>query len=235
MGSVTPVRGCRLRTFERRWDWPDLHRPAIEAHWEAARRDNPGYFDGEIFVLGPWRIVDGVFEGELLPARFREHLYWRAQGFPAEAGVRDGFGAGLIRSVEGHVILGRQRAGNVNGGQTYLPSGFIDRNDIGVDGAVTIAHSVAREVAEETGLGSAELEQEAGHFVVEAGALVAIVCPFRSVLPAGDLVERIRGYVAAQEEAELAEAVVIGGPEYDRADILEHTQVLLDWLYREGR
>lgn len=231
MGSVTRVRGCRLRSDERRWDWPDRHRSAIDAHWEEVRRDNPGYFDGEVFALGPWRIGDGVLEGELLPARFRQYVYWRDQGHPTDACVSDAFGSALIVSAEGHVILGRQRAGNLNGGLAYLPGGFIDRNDIGADGWVAIDVSVAREVAEETGLGSAELDREAEYFVVEAGALVSIVCPFRSRLPAVELARRIGAHAALEPEGELTEAVVISGADYQRGDIPEYTRVLLDWLF----
>lgn len=232
MGRVTQVRGCRLRTFERRWDWPERHRSAVDAHWDTARRANAGYFDGEVFSLGPWRIADGVLEGELQPTRFREYIYWRSQGYPADAGAYEGFGSALILSAEGHVILGRQRAGNVNGGLAYLPGGFIDRNDIEANGEVDIDQSVARETAEETGLGPAELERVAGYCIIETGVQVSIVCTFRSHLTAGDLVRRIGRHVAAQPKSELTEAVVITGGDYDRSDVPAYTQVLLDWLYR---
>lgn len=232
MAKVTPVRACRLRTFERRWDWPDRYRMAIDAHWGSARQMNPGYFDGEIFVLGPWRVDDGVFDGELVPARFREHLFWRAQGFPMDAGVSDGFGSALVRSAEGHVVLGRQGSGNLNSGLAYMPSGFIDRSDIEADGVVTIDLSVARELAEETGLGPGNLDQEPGYFIVECGAIVSIACPFRSRYTAEEIVGRISRHVAAEETPELVEAVVITGSDYARGDIPEYTRVLLDWLYR---
>lgn len=230
MGHVIPVDHCRLWTVHTRWSWPDRYADAVERHWEAARVEKPAYFDGPVFVLGAHRICDGTLEGELLAARFRHYIYWRAHGFP-EAGVRDGFGSGIIISADGHVVLGRQRAGNVNAGLAYLPGGFIDPKDIAADGRVDIEASVAREIAEETGLGPDELRREPGYLVVTAGPVISIGCVLRAALTSGEIADRITAHIGRQSEPELAEPVVVTGPLFDREHVPPYTRVLLDWLW----
>ncbi len=103
------------------------------------------------------------FEGQLMPVEFKSFLYWKEHGYP-DTSVRDTFGSALIRSAEGHILLGRQRAGNINAGLAYLPGGFIDGRDVAADGSIDIAASVAREVAEETGLGAGDIERMPGFY-----------------------------------------------------------------------
>ena len=127
-----------------------------------ATQSNPRYFNGVVHLVDDVRL-DGDSASMLRFVRtdFKSYLFWRDQGFP-EAGVLDGFGSALIRSSDGHMMLGRQRAGNVNAGLAYPPAGFIDEQDVEADGSIDIAGSVAREVSEETGIDAAALVRDDG-------------------------------------------------------------------------
>jgi 8-oxo-dGTP pyrophosphatase MutT (NUDIX family) len=156
-------------------------------------------------------VIGGVFTASFLRTDFKSALYWREQGYPA-AGVRDGFGSAILRGSDGHVLLGRQSAGHLNAGLAYLPSGFIDPADVDQDGVIDIAGSIARELAEETGLDLAELGVLPGFWIVRCGPLVTMAREYRSPLPAAEVRKVIMDHLAADPDPELADIVIIASP-----------------------
>lgn len=194
------------------WTYAANHRDVIDVHWKMALAANPNFFNGTIHVLGRMHVEDGHFDATLIPTEFKNFLYWRDEGFPLEARVKDAFGSALIHSREGYIILGRQRPGNINEGQAYLPGGFIDQRDVSAAGTVDLRASVAREVAEETGLGPNELAAGAGFIVTDVHPHVSFAVPYTSHLSADELVARIRAHIAAEADPELAEPVVLKSP-----------------------
>ncbi len=159
---VVRVASLSLRVSSGHWQYADHHRDAIDAHWKLAVKANPSFFDGVIHVVDRLEAGENYIEARLIATGFKNFLYWRDEGFPAEGGVRDGFGSALIRSCEGHVLLGRQRPGNINAGLAYLPGGFIDSRDVKAGGVIDMAASIERELREETGLGLDDLTAEPG-------------------------------------------------------------------------
>lgn len=228
--GVVRVAACDLRAGDGRWPYAEASAVAIDRHWARRRSETPGFFDGTVYVVGAHRIDGGRLSGTLLPVAFRSFLYWRDQGFP-ESGVRDGFGSALIRSAEGHILLGRQNPGRLNSGLSYLPSGLIDPRDVAGDGRVDIAASIRREVREETGLGDADLEPRPGFVLTLAGAQLSIAAEFQSPLAAAALAARIGAHIAGEDDPELAGVSFIAC----RADLAglalpRFTRVLLETL-----
>ena len=205
---VAHVTDCELAVGSGEWAFAVTHAADIEAHWTRRSRENPGFFNGCIHLLEQNRLDGAHFCGRLLRTDFKSYLYWRETGF-ADRSVRDAFGSALIRSKEGHVLLGRQREGNVNAGLAYLPGGFIDERDVAVSGEVDITASILREVAEETGLGAFELTRTPGYLVTIAGPLVSIAVGLRSALPSEALIERIGSHIAGDAKSELVSGLVV--------------------------
>ena len=209
---VRRMQSLDLAVDDARWSYAENHREAIDAHWKIATAFNSNFFNGTIHVVTHLATEGANAKARFMATEFKNFLYWRDEGFPAEANVRDGFGSALIRSKEGHVILGRQRPGNINEGLAYLPGGFIDTRDVDAKGRIDIFASVARELREETGLSEADLVQGEGILLVEAGAHVSLAVPYVSSLGSAELAERIAAFIAADPDPELAQAVVIEGP-----------------------
>lgn len=209
---VTPIKTARLISGSGAWAYAEDRKSAIADHWRAARVANPNYFNGTIHVLTRLEVAQGLAEASLMPTDFMNFLYWRDGGYPCEAQVRDGFGSALIRSAEGYVLLGRQRPGNINEGLAYLPGGFIDMRDVCTDGTIDIRASVARELAEETGLGANDVFAEPGFILVEAAAHVSFVVSYNSEEPADDLKRKIETHIASEIDPELAEIVIVTSP-----------------------
>jgi 8-oxo-dGTP pyrophosphatase MutT (NUDIX family) len=207
-GKVVRIARCDLRVTAGSWAFAQAQRDVIDAHWERRRADNPAFFNGDLYLMVRHALDGGVFSAQFIKTDFKSFLYWRETGAP-DRSVADGFGSALIRSAEGHVILGQQRPGNVNGGLTYLPSGFIDGRDVAADGTIDIDASIARELAEETGLVAAALERAPGFVLTFMGSMVSIAAEYRSHLEAEQIRTAIRRHIAADPDPELADAVVV--------------------------
>lgn len=206
--GVLHVASCRLFVGARTWDWASTNRDAIDVHWQRRHRENPAIFNGIIHLMVRSNVRDGVFEAEFLRSDFKSYLYWREMGFP-DAGVRDGFGSALIRSREGHVLLGRQRAGNINAGIAYLPGGFIDARDVGEDGSIAIAESVMRELREETGLDRDDVQLRSGFHITHCGALTSLALEVVSPLDAIPLRSSLLDFISEDAKSELSDIVIV--------------------------
>jgi 8-oxo-dGTP pyrophosphatase MutT (NUDIX family) len=205
---VQRIDRCELVVGGGRWAFAEAHAAEIDAHWQRRLSASPGMFNGVIHILGEGAIADGGLSGRMLRTDFKSFLFWKDHGYP-DRSVRDAFGSALLLSAEGHVMLGRQAAGHLNSGLSYLPGGFIDARDADVAGRIDVAASVAREIAEETGLDVAQLTRDPGFITTEAGALLSIAVAYRSPLSSKDLQAAIHAFIAAEVEPELSEVVVV--------------------------
>ena len=219
------IARCALSVAAEPWPFAEHRRAEIATHWQRARAERPKLFDGTVYMLREGALEGESFRGRYLRTDFKSFLFWRDNGY-ADASVRDSFGSAVIRSAEGHVLLGRQTSGNVNAGLAYPPGGFIDSRDVSDNGVIDIDASIARELVEETGLEPLELERVPGYLLTRAGSLVSIGIEWRSRLAAEALRERILAHVRSQAVPELADIVIVrqadeidedGVPRYARA------------------
>ena len=201
---VSRMHSLDLAVDDARWPYANNHREAIDAHWKIATASNPNFFNGTIHVVTRLATEGGDVKARFMATEFKNFLYWRDEGFPAEANVRDGFGSALIRSKEGHVILGRQHPGNINEGLAYLPGGFIDARDVDANGRIDIFASVARELREETGLGRRRSGTGGGVLARRSRRPCFLRCALRLEPRSAELADRIAAFIAADPDPELA-------------------------------
>jgi len=222
--TTLPITTCAFSLVDTAWEFADRNARAIDEHWERAHAERPKLFNGIIHLLSSWELTEGTLTGTFLRTDFKSFLYWRETGY-CEAGVKDAFGSSLIRSADDAILLGRQTEGNMNSGLAYPPSGMIDVEDVGPDGVDIDAH-IARELAEESGLGPGDLVRVPGYLVTFAGPLVSIAIEWRSVLEAEALRACMLKHIRSQCAPELADVVIvrrrgeidtIGAPVYARA------------------
>jgi 8-oxo-dGTP pyrophosphatase MutT (NUDIX family) len=199
---------CELNIED--WQWPlaERDRAAIEQNWQAVHAANPRYFNGTIYLLKDYVAGDRCLSGRLFKTDFRTMLYWRRLPDAGAEGVRDVFGASLIRSAEGHLLFGRQAPGQLNSGLIYPPSGLIDANDV-VGDVIDIDASIARELREETGLGETDFERVPGYTIAAVDIHLAIGIQWRSSLPAAELRRRMLDHIGQEPAPELDDIVVI--------------------------
>ena len=210
------TESCVLRATD--WQWPlaEAHAAEIEVDWRRRHAQIPTMFNGVTYLTCSHTLDGAAFFATLFKSDFRTLLYWRARPDAAGEPVREAFGASLIRSAEGYLLMGQQGPGHLNSGRIYPPGGLIDGDDVR-DGAIDIDASIARELGEETGLRVADFERVPGYLLAFTGLKIAIAIEWRSALPAAALRERILGFVRSQPEPELADIVTVAG----HADIEE--------------
>jgi 8-oxo-dGTP pyrophosphatase MutT (NUDIX family) len=204
---VARIAACHLTVTDERWAFADDNRAAIAAHWARRTADNPQFFNGIVYVMRRPVLAGDALTAACSPVPFADFLYWRETGFPDSA-VHDGFGSALIRSREGHVLLGRQGAGNINAGKTYLPGGLIDDRDVAA-GRIDIEGSIAREMREETGLDPTGLQRTPGFLVTVAGPMISIAAEYRADATAEELTTRVRAFLRREASPELDDVVVL--------------------------
>jgi ADP-ribose pyrophosphatase YjhB (NUDIX family) len=229
-GRVVAIAGCELRLADGRWPWAEAHAAAIDTHWQRRQAENPAMFNGTILVMSRGHLAGDVLHGQLMRTDFKTVLFWKDQGYPDRT-VRDAFGSALIVSAEGDIVLGRQAPGNLNAGLAYLPGGFIDQRDVAADGRVALEASIARELAEETGLDATGLQRQPGFIMTEAGALLSIAACYRAQVGTAELLATIRGHLAREPEPELEDVVAVRTiADLARIDMPVYARVLLAHL-----
>lgn len=225
--SIERVETLQLLATRSPWPFAVAHRDAIARHWAERSAANPAFFDGEVFVLRELRTGAGGPEAVLSLERFSAFLYWRDGNGQAD-GTLDGFAAAVVRSAEGHVLVGRAAAGTLNAGHIYLPGGFLDARDLRADGTIDVVASAARELEEETGLAAREVSQVPGIIVARHGRHCCFAIEYRSALTSEELARRMREGLARDASRELTEIEVVrAADDLERVDMLGHASFVI--------
>lgn len=229
---IVPTQSCRLTVDPTaRWPFAERHAAAIDAHWQTRTAESAALFNGRIFVMDGVACDAARLQGRLIPIEFKSFLYWRETG-ESDRTVYDAFGSALIRARCGAVLLGRQRAGNINAGLTYLPGGFIDPRDVGDNGLVDVTGSVLREVAEETGLPARLVTVRPGHLITFCGQQVSVAVEVAVNLGADEMLERVRAHLAAETDPELDDVVLVSsGRDLEGLAMPNYARGLLENLF----
>lgn len=227
------VSDCHLVVSGQAWAFAREQVEAIDVHWRMRLKSHPGYFNGIVYAMagGGGTVSKGVFSASLVATDFKSFLYWKEAGCP-DTQIRDAFGSAILRSREGHVLLGRQSAGNINAGQAYLPGGFIDQRDVDAEGMIDIGASIARELAEETGLTAREVQTLSGFRIITIGPQVSIAREFRSPLEAEALRALILSRLGVEAEAELMDMVIVRSlADISGANVPAYTALALEHVF----
>jgi len=186
------------------WSWPfaQARGAEISAHFAGKQREKPQIWNGRLLLArNPAFTVSG-FRASYFETDFASFLAWRDWGFP-DRDIFNGFGMGALRCADGAFVLGEMGQHTANAGRIYFPSGTPDLDDINA-GAVDMAGSVAREVAEETGLTAADYRADTHWDCVVSGASVAMIRILNVDSSGEALRARIEANLARQREPELS-------------------------------
>lgn len=198
-----------LRFEPRRWDFAEEQRAEIEAYFARLRADKPAIYNGRVLLMHRLHIADRVLRGAYLETDFASYITWRDQGWPGPL-LWNCFAQGALRGSDGGYLLGVMGAHTVNAGKIYFPSGTPDPNDR-VGDRVDLDASLAREVAEETGLMPSDYRLDDGWRALFSGQRLALIKIVQLDAPAAQARERIRAYLAREAEPELSDMAIVRG------------------------
>jgi 8-oxo-dGTP pyrophosphatase MutT (NUDIX family) len=160
-----------------------------------------------VLLMHEWSLAARCLRGIFFETDFASFMAWRDWGFP-DPSVTNCFAMGAIRSADGAFLLGVMSPHTANAGKIYFPAGTPDPHDIDGD-RVDLAGNVAREVAEETGLTSADLDARPGWSAVLTGPRIALMQALQARMAAVDLRARILAHIARDPSPELADIRIV--------------------------
>ena len=189
------------------WPWAEKNSDAIAANWQKARALQEGLFDGEVLVATEVGIEQSRLVSEHVLTRYSALFYWKSSGFP-HAGAFNLFGAGIVVTSDGAVLLGRMADHTANAGHVYFPCGTPDKNDI-KNGKLDLENSILREMEEETGLGAAHLHPSEQRWISWDGPLFCCARRLDTPLTAVEASTLVAQHLAVQARPELAQIVFV--------------------------
>jgi 8-oxo-dGTP pyrophosphatase MutT (NUDIX family) len=204
---IIPLTRLDLRFEPAPWPFADQYRAEIDAHFAKLRVEKPEMWNGRVLLLRRGEISDGVLSGAYSEVDFASFIAWRDWGFPDEA-IRNCFPMAALRSSDGAFLLGVMGSHTATAGQIYFPAGTPDPNDVDGD-TVDLERGVIRELIEETGLGVADFSVEPGWSAMPLGQRLALMKVVQARDSATTLHERIRAFLASQEQPELSDIHVV--------------------------
>jgi hypothetical protein len=184
------------------WPFAQTRRADIDAHFAEQQRERPNLWNGRVMLGRNPVFAENLFSADYFETDFASFLAWRDWGFP-DSEVFNGFGMGALRCADGAFALGEMGQHTANAARVYFPSGTPDLDDVR-NGAVDIAGSVAREVAEETGLAEADYTASPHWDCVVSGAAIAMIRILHVDMSGEALRARIEATLARQHQPELS-------------------------------
>lgn len=198
---IGDVESFDCKVTEDGWPWAEKNASAIARHWQAAIAEKPDMFDGEVLLATEVAVEGSRLVAELTIVRYSALNFWSKSGFP-HAGAFNLFGAGVVVTKDGAVLLGEMAAHTANAGFSYFPCGTPDTGDV-AGGKLDVEGSIRRELEEETGLGSVDLVPSDQRWIAWDGALFCCARRYDTELTAAEAERLVAAHLAAQERPEL--------------------------------
>lgn len=192
------------------WPFAEQRRADIDRYFAAQQAFKPQLWNGPVLLLRDPVFTATRFSAQYFETDFASFLAWRDWSFPDKT-VFNGFGMGALRGSDGAFALGEMAAHTANAGRIYFPSGTPEPGDLKGD-IVDIAGSVAREVAEETGLQPGDYRAAEHWHCVVSGSLIAMMRILDAGRPASALRDTIEATIASQSAPELTRIHLVRDP-----------------------
>lgn len=198
------------------WAAAASHRAAIDAHFAARLRRQPGIWNGRVLVLVDHALDQGTLAGRYAETDYAS-LLWLLAVEPPLAGARNAFAMGALRGADGGFVLARMAPWTANARRVYFAAGTPDPEDVLADGRVDLDGSLMRELTEETGVSAQDVTPAPRWTILRDERRLALLRPLVAHQSADVLAERIRAHIAREDRPEIDAVLVARGPE----DIVE--------------
>lgn len=204
---LSPVERVELRLTDDTWSFAAENAAEIADHWADMTAANPTLFNGNVLLMASGGLTNGLFKADLIEVDYASFITWRDWGW-CDKSVHDCYGCAVLMSSDGALVMGRMAPHTVNGGMIYPPGGSLTRDDLLPGGKVDMTGSIARELAEETGLAASEAEP-GGFYLTASDQRLAIGQVLRFDQTAEELAARIEAHIAAEEQSELSQVIIM--------------------------
>jgi 8-oxo-dGTP pyrophosphatase MutT (NUDIX family) len=231
---IFALADLHCRHVQQDWVFEREQAAHIADFWARFQAENPACFNGRVYLQHHWRIEAGRYLADCFETGFAAFMAWRDLGFPGPP-VRNGFAMAALRAGDGAFLLGEMSAATANPGKIYFAAGTPDPDDRLADGTIDLAGSVLRELAEETGLKSDEVQVGAGWTCVDLPPRVAFMRAVTIDLPAMEARALMLTRMASLPEQELVDIHIVRGPaDIDEARMPPFQVAFLKSVFSQG-
>ncbi|MBM6579430.1 hypothetical protein ILT44_04480 [Microvirga sp. BT689] len=225
---VSRVEACCL-PFD--WQWPQQNRAFVEENWKRRTAGKPQMFNGRVLLLQDVSFGQDLCRNTYFEVDYADFVAWIDKGYPDPA-IANGFAMGALRGSDGAYICGVMGNGTTNAGRVYFPAGTPDLSDLRPDGAVDLATSLTRELAEETGLQESDYHVDDEWIIVHRWPTIALLRMVTLLMTAEEGAAKIRANIARQHEPELQGVRIIrGSGDIDSERMPLFLQSFFDWVF----
>jgi 8-oxo-dGTP pyrophosphatase MutT (NUDIX family) len=205
---VYPILALDLKLTADPWDFALAQRSRIDAHWAALTAANPGLWNGDILMCSEVALAKGELTARFIQSDYASLVAWRDWNWQASRALNC-FGSAVVISSDGALLYGRMAAHTLNAGRVYPPGGSLEPGDVLEDGSIDLTGSIARELAEETGLDVAQAEPGGFLAIFDDRRRLAIAQLLRYPESSARLAKRVHDYLASEHKPELAGIEII--------------------------
>jgi 8-oxo-dGTP pyrophosphatase MutT (NUDIX family) len=226
--AIVPVRSAVVRLDPGRHPFERENAAAIDENWRAELAVNPALFDGKVVLLSSLTYADGRLDGLCHVIRFATFMLWRKTRPLGSA--EHAYAHAVPVTSDGALVLIRMAGHTVNAGRAYFAAGSFEPQDFR-DGIADIDFNMMREVREETGMELSGCEYDPTYHLRSTEGASVIFRRYYLDEPAEAVAERIRAFVAAEEEPEIEGPVIVSGPSDLPADMALHIPSMIEWHF----
>lgn len=230
-GAITPVANVAVTLGPLPHPFELVNAAEIEANWRIEHASNPALFDGRMMLLSALSLDGDQLVGRCHEVRYATLLYWRRHR-DTDAAEHAFAHAALIASDDALVAI-RMGKHTASPGSVYFAAGSFEREDF-VDGVCGPDANMIREVAEETGLDISRLRRDERFLLFSLDKATAIFRRYWLNETAATVAERIRAFVATQDDPEIEGPVIIRLGEAYPEGLKPHMQAFAEWHFGEG-
>lgn len=226
--AIVPVDSAVIRLDPAPHPFEAENGAAIAENWARETAANPALFNGEVVLLSRLAYADGRLDGLCHLIRFATFMLWR-RSLPLGS-AQHAYAHPMPVTSDNALVLARMGNHTANPGRVYFAAGSFEPQDFR-DNLADIEFNMMREVTEEIGLDlSACRRDENYHMRSSAGASV-IFRRFYLDETADVVAQRIRAFIAAQEEPEAVEPVIVRHPDDLPDHMAIHIPAMIAWHF----
>jgi 8-oxo-dGTP pyrophosphatase MutT (NUDIX family) len=226
--AIVPVRSAAVRLDPGPHPFERENAAAIDENWRAELAANPALFDGKVVLLSSLTYADGRLDGLCHVIRFATFMLWRKTRPLGSA--EHAYAHAVPVTSDNALILIRMAGHTVNAGRAYFAAGSFEPQDFR-GGMADIDFNMMREVREETGMDLSGRERAPIYHLRSSEGASVIFRRYYLDEPAETVAERIRAFVAAEEEPEIEGPVIVRGPSDLPADMAQHIPAMIEWHF----
>jgi hypothetical protein len=213
MHDIEIIKVDRLEISAEPWSWEFAvaHREKIDQHFAHLQSERPALWNGRVLLLHRYVIGDGVLRGACFETDYASFLAWRDWNF-LDPTVYNIFAVAALQAADGAYLVGEMAPYTASPGQHYFPCGTPELSDVDANGSLDLAANLRRELQEETGMDTGELEVESAWTLVRDRGFVALIRRLVAREDAQTLHFRIMRYLASEQQSEFSGIRIIRGP-----------------------